>query len=470
MDKNKIQMLPEQQQQISTMLQNQGISQEYVDKIINGSFEEYGNADDLEKSFGGLKKHSDVLQKLSDGYTIDELQGQGISISKIQDFSQMLTEKNLTVDNAKAIYQYSVGSNMILGVKRGKSVDTIQEQIMLDLEETLQGRGVGQDDVEQIKQFVKSADYQKTALHDNYDIINQYMTQKGLPANSFVCARSAMQSMDRCTHIDETIAQLEDGIGKTNLPKSMKLYRAVKSEYLTKGLKDGESLNSLIGKQISNKGQTSTSPLYDSSFASLDDYDTVFEIYAPQGTRGSYIAELSAYDSTEQEVLLNPNDLYITGVQTGVIDKNGKTKNILQALCLSKDRECYKEFAELEQSTEIQNQNQEQSKEQPQNESSQNLPTKQNIFAQFFNKIRAKFIKKQELDSSKAVDKEGQTLDVSKNSTISGKKPWDLEPEKKAEIQQGQVELAKKHREIQEQAPEEKIVQEPDIETDDLGR
>lgn len=320
---------------------------------------------------------------------------------------------------------------MILGVKRGKSVDTIQEQIMLDLEETLQGRGVGQDDVEQIKQFVKSADYQKTALHDNYDIINQYMTKKGLPANSFVCARSAMQSMDRCTHIDETIAQLEDGIGKTNLPKSMKLYRAVKSEYLTKGLKDGESLDSLIGKQISNKGQTSTSPLYDSSFASLDDYDTVFEIYAPQGTRGSYIAELSAYDSTEQEVLLNPNDLYITGVQTGVIDKNGKTKNILQALCLSKDRECYKEFAELEQSTEIQNQNQEQSKEQPQNESSQNLPTKQNIFAQFFNKIRAKFIKKQELDSSKAVDKEGQTLDVSKNSTNSEKKPWDLEPEKK---------------------------------------
>lgn len=153
MDKNKIQMLPEQQQQISTMLQNQGISQEYVDKIINGSFEEYGNADDLEKAFGGLKKHSDVLQKLSDGYTIDELQGQGISISKIQDFSQILTEKNLTVDNAKAIYQYSVGSNMILGVKRGKSVDTIQEQIMLDLEETLQGRGVGQDDVEQIKQF-----------------------------------------------------------------------------------------------------------------------------------------------------------------------------------------------------------------------------------------------------------------------------------------------------------------------------
>lgn len=468
MYKNKIQMLPEQQRQISTMLQNQGISQECVDKIINASFEEYGNADDLEKSFGGLKKHSDVLQKLSDGYTIDELQGQGISISKIQEFSQMLNEKNLTLDNAKAIYQYSVGSNMILGVKRGNSVDKIQEQIMLDLEESLQGRGVGQDDVEKIKQFVKSADYQGTALHENYDIINQYMEQNDFPANSFVCARSAMQSMDRCNHIDETIEQLEDGLGKTNLPKSMKLYRAVKSEYLTKGLRDGESLDSLIGKQISNKGQTSTSPLYDSSFASLDEYDTVFEIYAPQGTRGSYIAELSAYDSTEQEVLLNPNDLYITGVQTGVIDKNGKTKNILQALCLSKDRECYKEFAELGQSTEIKNQ--EKSKEQPQNENFSNLPRKQNRFEQFFDKFRAKFIKKQELDFSKALDKEGQALDVSKNSKISEKKPWDLEPEKKAEIQQGQVELAKKHREIQKQAPEEKVMQESYIEADDLGR
>lgn len=249
MNSEQIQMSSEQYQQISSFLQTQGIPQQDIDGIIDGNFESYSNSSDLESSYGELKKHGDVLQVLSDGYTMDELPGQGVTPSKIQEFEKMLEERNLTVENAKAIYQYSVGSNMILGVKRGTSVDTIQEQIMSDLEESLQGRGVEQKDIEQIKKFVKSADYQSTTLHENYDIINQYMQQRGLPPNSHVCARSAIQSMDRSVHIDETIAQLEDGIGKTRLPKSMKLYRAVKSEYLEKGLKDGETIESLVGKK-----------------------------------------------------------------------------------------------------------------------------------------------------------------------------------------------------------------------------
>ena len=83
----------------------------------------------MESAYGGLKKHGDVLEKLSDGYTMEELQGQGISTDKIQQFKEMLDTRNLTVDNAKAIYQYSIGSNMILGVKRGTSKETIREQI-----------------------------------------------------------------------------------------------------------------------------------------------------------------------------------------------------------------------------------------------------------------------------------------------------------------------------------------------------
>ena len=106
----------------------------------------------------------------------------------------------------------------------------------------------------------------------------------------------------------------------------MKLYRAVKSSYLEKGLKEGEDLSSLVGKSISNKGQTSTSPLYDSSFASLDEYDTVFEIYAPKGSRGSYIAELSAYDKTEQEVLLNPTIYILQMFKLVLLTKMGEQK------------------------------------------------------------------------------------------------------------------------------------------------
>lgn len=471
MNNDRIRMSLTQQQKISEMLKSQGISETEIDQIINGDYEGYTTGEDLESSFGGLKKHGDVLEKLSDGYTMEELQAQGVSTQKIQAFNEMLESKNLTVDNAKAIYQYSVGSNMILGVKRGTSKETIQSQIMSDLEESLQTRGVSQTDIDKMKQFVKNVDYEST-LHSNYDMANEYMEQIGIQQNSRVSVRSAMQSMDRCTHIDETIASLDEGLGSTHLDKSMKLYRAVKSSYLANGLKEGEDLSSLVGKSISNKGQTSTSPLYDSSFASLDEYDTVFEIYAPKGSRGSYIAELSAYDKTEQEVLLNPNDLYITDVQTGVIDKNGRTKNVLQALCLSKDRECYKEVEQPRKSYEqtmkqgkSQSQTYEQGMDQEQLSSmnSANLPTRQNRFSKFFSQVRSRFVKQksqsQEFDNSYTK----QQTKVN-SSQPKEKKSWELEPEEKARIQKETAEIAKRHREQEEKQSQQTQVQQQNFE------
>lgn len=87
---------------------------------------------------------------------------------------------------------------------------------------------------------------------------------------------------------------------------------------------------------------TSTSPIYDSSFAKYDEYDIIIEIYAPKWTQGLYMTQLSDYDTAEQEVLLNSNDIYIIN-QNNVIDKNGKPKTILEGLLLSKNRECYQE-------------------------------------------------------------------------------------------------------------------------------
>ena len=461
MKNEKIDMSLEQRQQISSMLQLQGLSQSEIDVILNGEYQSYDSEYDLESAFGGLRKYGDVLEKVSDGYTMDELQAQGISPQKIEEFNQMLTEKNITIDNAKAIYQYSIGSNMILGVKRGTSKETIEEQIMSDLEESLQARGVGQEDIEKMKQFVKDSDYSETPLHDNYDIANSYMEQIRLKQNSRVSVRSAMQSMDRCYHIDETITSLDEGLGSTKMPKSMKLYRAVKSSYLEKGLKPGEDLSSLVGKSISNNGQTSTSPLYDSSFASFDEYDSVFEIYTPKGSRGSYIAELSAYDKTEQEVLLNPNDLYITGVKTGVVDKNGKTKNVLQALALSKDRECYRGIDKEQGNTSI-------DKDQKQYENTfekenlvTDLPARQSRFSKFFSQLRSKFVRQnkegikqrdktlnnEEQYETKLEEQKVQEKAIQTNE----KKSWELEPEEKARIQRETAEIAKTYREQEKQ-------------------
>lgn len=451
MSSERIQMSPEQAQRISNMLQSQGISQSEIDRIINGEYETYSTEYDIESSLGGLKKYGDVLEKLSDGYTMDELQTEGISIQKIQEFQDMLQERNLTVDSAKSIYQYSVGSNMILGVKRGVTKDAIKDQIIQDLERSLQTRGVPQSDIETMKQFIKDTNYQET-LHSNYDRVNEYMEQIGVHPKARVSVRSAMQSMDRCAHIDETISSLDEGLGRTNLPKSMKLYRAVKSNYLEKALPEGEDLTSLVGKTVSNNGQTSTSPLYDSSFAKYDDYDTVFEIYVPQGSRGSYITELSAYDNSEQEVLLNPNDLYITNVQKGVVDKNGRTKNVLQALALSKDRECYKEIEQSKGKNMEKSNTSEQYIKDESTDFSNNLPIKQSRFSKFFSQVRARFAKSKNTRISEHREQEGYSLQTKQGKAqVQEKKSWKLEPEEKTRIQKETAKIAQKHREQQEQ-------------------
>ena len=451
MSSERIQMSPEQAQRISNMLQSQGIPQSEIDQIINGEYETYSTEYDIESSIGGLKKYGDVLEKLSDGYTMDKLQTEGISTRKIQEFQDMLQERNLTVDGAKSIYQYSIDSNMILGVKRGVTKDTIKDQIMQDLESSLQTRGMQQTDIETIKQFIKDTDYQEK-LHSNYDKANEYMEQMGIQPKARVSVRSAMQSMDRCA-IDETISSLDEGLGRTNLPKSMKLYRAVKSSYLEKALPEGADLSSLVGKTVSNNGQTSTSPLYDSSFAKYDDYDTVFEIYAPEGSRGSYITELSAYDNVEQEVLLNPNDLYITNVQKGVIDKNGKTKNVLQALALSKDRECYKEIEQLKGKNKEQSSMVEQNIEsEPKTGFSNNLPTKQNKFSKFFSQVRARFARQKTQEHREHREQENYSShSKQERGKEQEKKSWELEPEEKTRIQKETAKIAQKHREQQEQ-------------------
>lgn len=346
MNIEKINMSREESKRLSTMLQAQGLPQASINEILNGNYSLFENMSDLQVAFGGIKKYYDVLEKLSDGYTMEELESQGVPFQKAQDFSAMLNSNNLTVDSAKAIYQYSIDSTMISKVQMGTDKEQIQEKIITDLSKSLQNRGVPESKIVQIQEFVVGLDY-KSPLHSNYDISNDTMTQLGIPNNCQVSVRAAIREMDNYTHIDDTVKALNDGLADTRLPSSMVLYRAVKSSFLRKWLKDGEGLENLIGRTVSNSGHTSTSPLYNSSFASLDDYDAVFEIYAPKCSQGAYIASLSSYDKVEQEVLLSPNDMFITDVQTGVVDQNGRNKTILKALMLSKKRDCYKELGKV---------------------------------------------------------------------------------------------------------------------------
>lgn len=457
MEIEQLKLSSTQKQQITNMLQNQGLSQSDINEILNGNYSTFQNEADLADVFSSSGNHQKVLQGLADGYTMEELPQIGVNQSEIQGFMDTINSYNISVENAKAINQYSNGSNMILSVKRGTITRTeLQSGIMQDLSIKLQERGMSQSQIYEISNVIQQLNYDKP-VHNNYDIINSHMQEMNLPRACSPSVCKAVKDMNSFEHIDETISSLDEGLSKARLPQSMKLYRAIK----TNGQVD---MQNYVGKSMNNKGYTSTSPLYDSSFAKYDEYDTVMEIYAPKGTQGAYITQLSDYDSVEQEVLLNPNDIYVVGAQSGVIDKNGKSKTVLQGLLLSKERECYKDVGQ--QATEQRSNSYEKSfstqaesdnlydqtiqqQTYSQNGNLENLPARQNRFSRFFNQIRSRFSRGRN-DGTQDTTYQDRQQQNTKTKTVE-KKPWELEPEEKARIQRESAEIARRHREQQEQ-------------------
>ena len=192
-----------------------------------------------------------------------------------------------------------------------------------------------------------------------------------------------------------------------------------------------------------------------------------------------YITQSSDYDSVEQEVLLNPNDIYVVGAQSSVIDKNGKSKTVLQGLLLSKERECYKDVGQqarekrsnsYEKSflTQAKSNNlygqtiQQQTYSQKGN--LENLPARQNRFSRFFNQMRSRFSRGRNdgTQDTTYLDRQQNT-----KTKTGEKKPWELEPEEKSRIQRESAEIARKHREQQEQQSQQTQTQQQNQEQGD---
>ena len=152
------------------------------------------------------------------------------------------------------------------------------------------------------------------------------------PKSTLTSINTAIKCMNSLNHIDETLYQLDDALSKARIPSDIKVYRAIK----TKGDMDLDTLNRRYSK---SRGYISTSPLYDSSFAKYDDFNTVIEILVPSGSKGIYITPLSDYDTAEHEVLFGHSNLHYTDIRSGVIDKNGKLKTIVKAILTSKEKD-----------------------------------------------------------------------------------------------------------------------------------
>lgn len=384
----QLKMTLQEYKRLSQDLKSQGLSTTQINSILNGQFSSFEKDDDVSEVFDDNNNFQNILQFLSDGYTMDELESKGIKSQDIDKFKTMLKKCKLTVENAKAINQYSNGSNMILSIKRGNtSRDKIKQGIIDDLTSKLEIRGISQENISQIKNMVQQLDYQRP-VHENYDMLRNSLKCFNIPNNCYPTINTAIKHFDSYEHIDETIKQLDEGLSKSSLPHSVKLYRAIKSNSI-------ENVENLSGKVSENNGYISTSPLYDASFAKYDEYDTVMELYVPKGTRGTYISPFSDYDSTEQEVLLDSNDIFFINAQTGVVDKNGRTKNILKGVVLSKDKDCYKDIE-----TQYIKQSNTSNSSTAKKIQRKNLSVMQNRFLKFLSKIRAKFQKRRNLSQA----------------------------------------------------------------------
>lgn len=147
-------MSVEQKEQISIMLQSQGLSQPEINEILNSEYALFETPTEIQSVFGN-GKYENVLNMLSDGYTMKEIEQSGVSAREIQEFNEMLDSNNWTVENAKAIHQYTDGSNMILGIKRGQDRAIFKQGIVQQLSESLQQRGISQTEILDIQKQIQ---------------------------------------------------------------------------------------------------------------------------------------------------------------------------------------------------------------------------------------------------------------------------------------------------------------------------
>lgn len=330
---------------LTDILINEGLSSNDIQIIINDSYQNFSSEDDIKSKLPYIFNNNEyltIIDYLSEGYDIDEISQEiGIRKDKIDSFKTILSKNNLTVESVIALNKYTTGSNMILGLKRGVSKETILENINNEFINRMIEYLLNDNQIKEIKEYISNLDY-SIPLHKNYQNIREYLNQYNI-SNKFVAAiLSYAKNLNSYYHLDKTILNLDKCL-QTRLPESMIVYRSVKKSFLEEQVKD----SSIIGLKIEDSGYSSTSPLYDTSFAKYDDYEVVFKIYVPKGTQGIQVTPFSSYGDAEEEILLNANDLYILDKEN-IIDKNGKKKIICKSLLLSKDKSCYKGIGNID--------------------------------------------------------------------------------------------------------------------------
>lgn len=260
-------------------------------------------------------------------------------------FQNFLKENNLSIEDAKQIFRWSMDHNEILKIKRNNSSTTLSYKDYFF--QTLSRFRLQKNEIIQIYEFAKKV----AQLDDMQKIQNNIMTFLGENHFSIVLCATILKFVNSQQSLEGTVDSLEKSL-TNQISRNIVVYRTIDESYLQKYINKLGGVDKIIGSKMEDKGFTSTSYREKNMFRELNaDNSVIIKIFVPKGSQGLDIAGFSKYPY-EYEILFNSNDLLIFDFDEHFIDSDGKEKTLLHAMLLSKDRSCYKDIGSNENDSE----------------------------------------------------------------------------------------------------------------------
>lgn len=262
------------------------------------------------------------LQKLSEGEKLSSLEEKRVLA--------MTARHNITVDEAVALYLWSVSSPSIQ-CSVSNNTDTYISGVLRTLEQELTQKVLLQKEKETLLALVrsmvpamkrnclKSKCYKKSLIKHLKHLRAFY--EAGRIATSKrkevrVSVLSAIRKINIATSATLIVPLIHSAIKKHVNDEPLTVYRAMKQD-------TGHGC-------LETHGFMSTSKTKEDSFAKYDSYKFVMEIHVPKNTPCMDISEISAYDNVEKEILFLSNIISLSDkkIQDGRIYATGQLRSL----------------------------------------------------------------------------------------------------------------------------------------------
>lgn len=262
------------------------------------------------------------LQKLSEG--------EKLSSSEEKKVLAMTARHNVTVDEAVALFLWSVSSPPIQ-YSITNNTDTYISGVLRTLEQQLTQKVLLQKEKEALlglvrsmiptmkRNCLKSKCYKESLIKHSKHLQTFYEAGRIATAQRKdvrVSVLSAIRKINIATSATLIVPLIHSAIKKHKNDEPLTVYRAMKQE--------------TDGTHLENKGFMSASKTKESSFAKYDTYKFVMEIHVPKNTPCMDISEFSAYDNVEKEILFLSNIICLSDKksQEGRIYATGQLRSL----------------------------------------------------------------------------------------------------------------------------------------------